>query len=168
MDFCRAEVTDISVWKSVERRCSSSARLLCSFDRALSRTCMALKITAAISEMTPTTTEMSRVARCLVLWESASLTERPYASDVREGNPGRRSVWCALAADDAGAPHGLRRDLHGRPGGSVRRLVRELEAVTGSRRSTELIYCWDPDGSADLRGFARADHCDHIHWAMDG
>ena len=33
--------------------------------------------------------------------------------------------------------------------------------------STELIYCWDPDGPADPRGFARADHCDHIHWGMD-
>ena len=25
-------------------------------------------------------------------------------------------------------------------------LVRELAAVTGPTRSTELIYCWDPDG----------------------
>jgi hypothetical protein len=33
---------------------------------------------------------------------------------------------------------------------------------------TELIYCWDPDGPADPRGFARADHCDQIHWGMDG
>ena len=41
-------------------------------------------------------------------------------------------------------------------------------AVEGSRRATELIYCWDPDGPADPRGFARADHCDHIHWGMDG
>ena len=46
-------------------------------------------------------------------------------------------------------------------------LVRELAAVDGSLRSTELIYCWDPDGPADPRGFARADHCDHIHWGMD-
>jgi hypothetical protein len=47
-------------------------------------------------------------------------------------------------------------------------LVREFAAVTGPLRSTELIYCWDPDGPADPRGFARADHCDHIHWGMDG
>jgi hypothetical protein len=26
---------------------------------------------------------------------------------------------------------------------------------------------WDPDGPTDPRGFARADHCDHIHWGMD-
>jgi hypothetical protein len=45
--------------------------------------------------------------------------------------------------------------------------VRELAAVEGSLRSTELIYCWDPDGPADPGGFARADHCDHIHWGMD-
>jgi hypothetical protein len=43
-------------------------------------------------------------------------------------------------------------------------LIRELAAVTGPLRSTELIYCWDPDGPTDPRGFARADHCDHIHW----
>jgi hypothetical protein len=47
-------------------------------------------------------------------------------------------------------------------------LVRELAAVTGPLRSTELIYCWDPDGPADPRGFARADHCDHIHVGFDG
>ena len=34
-------------------------------------------------------------------------------------------------------------------------------------RSTELIYCWDPDGPSDPRGFARADHCDHIHVGWD-
>ncbi len=47
-------------------------------------------------------------------------------------------------------------------------LVRELAAVKGPLRSTELIYCWDPDGPADPRGFARADHCDHIHLGFDG
>jgi hypothetical protein len=47
-------------------------------------------------------------------------------------------------------------------------LVRELAAVAGRLRATELIYCWDPDGPADARGFARADHCDHIHWGIDG
>ena len=29
------------------------------------------------------------------------------------------------------------------------------------------IYCWDPDGPTDPRGFARADHCDHIHVGWD-
>ena len=51
--------------------------------------------------------------------------------------------------------------------GACADLVRELAAVTGPTRSTELIYCWDPDGPLDPRGFARADHCDHIHWGMD-
>jgi hypothetical protein len=51
--------------------------------------------------------------------------------------------------------------------GACAQLVRELAAVEGRLRSTELIYCWDPDGPADPRGFARADHCDHIHWGMD-
>jgi hypothetical protein len=51
--------------------------------------------------------------------------------------------------------------------GACATLVRELAALEGRLRSTELIYCWDPDGPADPRGFARADHCDHIHWGMD-
>jgi hypothetical protein len=45
--------------------------------------------------------------------------------------------------------------------------VHELAAMHGPLRATELIYCWDPDEPADVRGFARADHCDHIHWGMD-
>jgi hypothetical protein len=52
-------------------------------------------------------------------------------------------------------------------GGACAQLVRELAAVQGRLRSTELIYCWDPDGPGDPRGFARADHCDHIHWGLD-
>ena len=52
--------------------------------------------------------------------------------------------------------------------GACADLVRELAAVEGPLRSTELIYCWDPDGPADPRSFARADHCDHIHWGIDG
>jgi hypothetical protein len=52
--------------------------------------------------------------------------------------------------------------------GRCAQLVRELAAVRGPLRSTELIYCWDPDGPADPRGFARADHCDHIHVGFDG
>jgi hypothetical protein len=52
--------------------------------------------------------------------------------------------------------------------GACARLVHELAAVRGPLRATELIYCWDPDGPADPRGFARADHGDHIHWGLDG
>jgi hypothetical protein len=51
--------------------------------------------------------------------------------------------------------------------GSCAQLVRELAAVEGPLRSTERIYCWDPDGPVEPRVFARADHCDHIHWGMD-
>ena len=47
-------------------------------------------------------------------------------------------------------------------------LVRELAAVQGPLRATELISCWAPDGPDDPRGFARADHCDHIHVGWDG
>jgi hypothetical protein len=69
-------------------------------------------------------------------------------------------------AMDIGAVDGQRCD--GRRSGAWAQLVRELAAVEGSLRSSELIYCCDPDGPADPRGFARADHCDHIHWGLDG
>ena len=47
------------------------------------------------------------------------------------------------------------------------RLARELAAITGPLRPTELIWCADPDGPSDPRGFARADHCDHVHAGWD-
>ena len=56
---------------------------------------------------------------------------------------------------------------HGTRTGACADLVRELAAMEGVLRASELIYCWDPDGRADPRGFARADHCDHIHWGID-
>jgi hypothetical protein len=46
-------------------------------------------------------------------------------------------------------------------------LALELAHVTGQLRSTELIWCFDPDGPGDPRGFARADHCDHVHVGFD-
>jgi hypothetical protein len=53
-------------------------------------------------------------------------------------------------------------------------LARELAALPPSVRSTELIYCFDPDNdpSTDPGGswtiWAQADHCDHIHVGRDG
>jgi hypothetical protein len=52
--------------------------------------------------------------------------------------------------------------------GACAQFVRERAAVDGALRATELIYCWDPDGPGDPRGFAGGDHCDHIHWGIDG
>jgi hypothetical protein len=80
-----------------------------------------------------------------------------------DGNVSNHSVGRAMdiGAVDGEACRGVR---HGR----CADLVREYAAMTGPLRSTELIYCWDPDGPADPRGFARADHCDHIHWGTDG
>jgi hypothetical protein len=45
----------------------------------------------------------------------------------------------------------------------------DSEICRGTRfgACADLVYCWDPDGPLDPRGFARADHCDHIHWGMD-
>ncbi|HKH17226.1 MAG TPA: hypothetical protein VKA57_06840 [Solirubrobacteraceae bacterium] len=68
-------------------------------------------------------------------------------------------------AMDIGAVDGEPCD--GRRSGACAQLVRELAAIDGPLRATELIYGWDPDGPADTRGFARAEHCDHIHWGMD-
>lgn len=47
--------------------------------------------------------------------------------------------------------------------GACGRLAVALAAVAGPLRSTELIYCFDPDGPLRPDAFARADHCDHIH-----
>ncbi len=80
-----------------------------------------------------------------------------------DGNVSNHSAGRAM---DIGAVDG--EVCRGTITGACAGLVRDLAAVTGPLRSTELIYCFDPDGPADPRGFARADHCDHIHWGMDG
>jgi hypothetical protein len=79
---------------------------------------------------------------------------------------GNMSNHSAGRAADIGAVDG--EICQGTHTGRYANLVRELAAVTGELRSTELIYCWDPDGPSDPRGFARADHCDHIHVGYDG
>ena len=80
-----------------------------------------------------------------------------------DGNVSNHSVGRGM---DIGAVDG--EACRGTRSGRCADLVREYAALTGPLRSTELIYCWDPDGPSDPRGFARADHCDHIHWGMDG
>ena len=50
---------------------------------------------------------------------------------------------------------------------SQKRFLALLETYQKIVLNVASIYCWDPDGPADPRGFARADHCDHIHWGMD-
>jgi hypothetical protein len=80
-----------------------------------------------------------------------------------DGNVSNHSVGRAM---DIGAVDG--EICRGTRTGRCADLVREYAAMTGPLRSSELIYCWDPDGPTDPRGFARADHCDHIHWGMDG
>jgi hypothetical protein len=79
---------------------------------------------------------------------------------------GRVSNHSAGRAMDIGAVDG--EACRGTRTGRCADLVRELAAMSGPLRSTELIYCWDPDGPGDPRGFARADHCDHIHVGFDG
>jgi hypothetical protein len=81
-----------------------------------------------------------------------------HSTYTTDGNVSNHSVGRAM---DIGAVDG--EICRGTRTGSCADLVRELTAVKGPLRSTELIYCWDPDGPTDPRGFARADHCDHIH-----
>jgi hypothetical protein len=90
---------------------------------------------------------------------AVTFTPRPPLVD------GALSNHSAGRAMDIGAVDG--EICRGTRTGACARFVRELAAVTGPLRSTELIYCWDPHGPADPRGLARADHCDHIHWGMD-
>src|SRR5215218_8893606 len=85
-----------------------------------------------------------------------------HSTYTAEGNVSNHSAGRAM---DIGAVDG--ETCRGTRTGACADLVRELAAVDGPLRATELIYCWDPDGPADPRGFARADHCDHIHWGMD-
>ncbi len=47
--------------------------------------------------------------------------------------------------------------------GNCGRLVVQLARLRGPLHSTELIYCFDPDGAASGDAFAASDHCDHIH-----
>ena len=78
---------------------------------------------------------------------------------------GTVSNHAASRAFDIGAVDG--EICRGTRTGRCADLVHQLAAVTGPLRSTELISCWDPDGPNDPRGFARADHCDHIHVGWD-
>ena len=78
---------------------------------------------------------------------------------------GSVSNHSAERAIDVGAVDG--EICRGTPTGLYADLVHESAAVNGELCSTELIYCWDPDGPSDPRDFARADHCDHIHVGWD-
>jgi hypothetical protein len=53
------------------------------------------------------------------------------------------------------------------PDGPCGTLARQLGALPPGQEPTELIYCFDPDGPANPNGFARSDHCDHIHVGFD-
>ena len=46
-------------------------------------------------------------------------------------------------------------------------LVRELAAVDGPAPLDRAHLLLGPRRPGRPRGFARADHCDHIHWGMD-
>jgi len=68
-------------------------------------------------------------------------------------------------AVDIGAVDGER--CTGTRSGACGRLALALAGLTGNLRSTELIYCFDPDGPRSSDAFARADHCNHIHVGYD-
>lgn len=68
-------------------------------------------------------------------------------------------------AVDIGAVDGERCD--GSRSGACGRLALTLALIAGPLHSTELIYCFDPDGPASPDAFARPDHCNHIHVGYD-
>lgn len=78
---------------------------------------------------------------------------------------GRTSNHSAGRAADVDMVDGV--PCHGTASEPCGRAVLELAGVQGPMRSTELIYCFDPDGPADPRGFARSDHCGHLHLGFD-
>lgn len=80
-----------------------------------------------------------------------------------EGNISNHSVGRAvdIEAVDGEACTGTR-------SGACGRVAVAIAGITGPLHSTELIYCFDPDGPLSADGFARADHCDHIHVGYDG
>ncbi len=54
------------------------------------------------------------------------------------------------------------------PSSPCGRVALDLAEIRGEMHSTELIYCFDPDGDpANPDAFARSDHCDHIHAGWD-
>jgi Transglycosylase SLT domain len=69
-------------------------------------------------------------------------------------------------AVDIGAVDGER--CAGTRAGACGYLALQFEALSGVLAPTELIYCFDPDGPSDPNGFARGDHCDHVHVGYDG
>jgi hypothetical protein len=80
-----------------------------------------------------------------------------------EGNVSNHSFGRAV---DIGSVDGA--ICHGTRSEPCSDLGRELAALHGPTRSTELIWCFDLDGPEDPRGFARADHCNHLHVGWDG
>jgi hypothetical protein len=75
-----------------------------------------------------------------------------------EGNVSNHSFGRAV---DIGAVDG--EACTGAPSGACGRLAVAIAGIAGPLHSTELIYCFDPDGPLSSDAFARADHCDHIH-----
>jgi hypothetical protein len=98
--------------------------------------------------------------------QSHSLVVTALRSDhsfyTREGNASNHAFGRAV---DIGAVGGER--CTGTRTGACGRLALALAAIRGPLHSTELIYCFDPDGPRRADGFARADHCDHIHVGYD-
>jgi hypothetical protein len=77
---------------------------------------------------------------------------------TREGNVSNHAYGRAV---DIGAVDG--EPCTGTRSGACGRLAIAIAAIVGPLHSTELIYCFDPDGPLSRDAFERADHCDHIH-----
>jgi hypothetical protein len=101
--------------------------------------------------------------RLVAVWRRSAAGTRLIITSLQSDQyPGTNHA--AGRAMDIGAVDG--EICRGGRTGACATLARELAAMEGRLRSTELVYCWDSDGPADPRGSARADRCDHIHWGM--
>lgn len=85
-----------------------------------------------------------------------------HSTNTSSGNVSNHSTGRAvdIAMVDAQACTGTRSSACGR-------LVVQIARLSGAMRSSELIYCFDPDGAASGDAFAAADHCAHIHAGYD-
>ncbi len=91
---------------------------------------------------------------------SALLSDHPYLTSA-----GAVSNHAFGRAVDISAVDG--EPCTGTRNGSCGRLASQLAQIVGVLHPTELIYCFDPDGPLSDDGFARPDHCNHIHVGYD-
>jgi hypothetical protein len=103
---------------------------------------------------------LALIGRSHALVVTALRSNHSYYTDL--GNVSNHALGRAA---DIGAVDG--EICTGTRAGSCGRLAVALGALSGPHDPTELIYCFDPDGPTSPNGFARTDHCNHVHFGFD-